>query len=203
MGRKAYENAIRNEEENAMKRLLTGCALVAVLWTAVGVAEAGQRGRFACGGVHAVRANPATGVSEMFLTNVALRNLNDNDPVTIERITIRDPFGEVVYDGGPAIGAPFPQNTDFQPPLDVTVVPAGGAYYLWTKNIWGDFPIPAGNQHGFALTFVVQFSTPGSSDLVTGVASTVVRQRVTDTSGAFLGEGEEHTRVRGECTPIK
>src|SRR5207302_5250982 len=99
--RKACENAIRNEEENAMKRLLTGCALVALLWTAVGTAEAGQRGRFACGGVHAVRANRATGVSEMFLTEVALRKLNADDPVTIERITIRDPFGEVVYDGGP------------------------------------------------------------------------------------------------------
>ena len=161
-----------------------------------------SRRTVACGGFHLVRTNASIGLSEMFETSIGVRNQNSDDAVTIERITIHDVFGNVVYDAGQAVGVAFPLNTDFSPPLNITVVPANGNYYLFTRHIWGLQPIPAGNQNGFSVTIAVQYSTSGKADRVVVAASNVVRQRI-QTGPTSFAEGEEHTRVRQECQPIK
>ena len=85
--------------------------------------------------------------------------------------------------------------------LDITVVPPSTTHYLATKDIWGDSPIPSGNQNGNSLTINLQFSTLGKSDLVFVSVSNIVRQLVSP--GVPRGiEGEEHTRVRSECISL-
>jgi hypothetical protein len=151
-----------------------------------------------CGGFHLVRVNAAANLSEVFTTNISVRNRNSNDSVTIERIAIHDIFGNLVFDAGVAGGSALPLNTDLVPPLDVTVVPPDANYYLSTKHIWGLGPLPAGNQNGFNLSIRIQYSTSGRSDLVAVVGSNLVRQRVQIGPSTFV-EGEEHTRARQEC----
>ena len=188
-----------------MKGLLTIGMVMAGVLTLVSVGAAGVRsGEVGCGGVHAVRSNPSIGLSEMFYTSIAVRNHNTLESVTIQRITIRDSFGAIVFDGGPATSTPFPPNRDFSisgEPLDITVVPPSTTHYLATKDIWGDSPIPSGNQNGNSLTINLQFSTLGKSDLVFVSVSNIVRQLVSP--GVPRGiEGEEHTRVRSECISL-
>src|SRR5207247_2605469 len=185
---------VLTSEEANMKGLLTIGMVMAGVLTLVSVGAAGVRsGEVGCGGVHAVRSNPSIGLSEMFYTSIAVRNHNTLESVTIQRITIRDAFGATVFDGGPATSTPFPPNRDFSisgEPLDITVVPPSTTHYLATKDIWGDSPIPSGNQNGNSLTINLQFSTLGKSDLVFVSVSNIVRQLVSP--GVPRGiEGEE------------
>lgn len=156
-------------------------------------AQAIPSGSVVCGGAHFVRLS--TG-SEIVTTSIGLRNLGSGVSVTVSRITVRDFFGNVVHDSGPAIGVPHPLNTDIVPPQDITVVPPGASYYLATNHVWGNNSIPGGNQQGFAIAVTVQFSGHGSKDfLVTG--NLRVRERLS-TPGGFV-QGEEHSRQRVTC----
>jgi hypothetical protein len=200
-----------------IRRSLYAKLLFGVLATVLGVVLTTPRASFAadderdggvvrrtveCGGFHLVRVNAPANLSEVFTTNISVRNRNPHESVSIERITIHDIFGNPVFDAGAAAGSEIPLNTDLTPPLDVTVVPPDASYYLSTKHIWGLLPLPTGNQNGFNLSLRIQYSTSGRSDLVAVVGSNVVRQRVQVGPSAFI-EGDEHTRVRQECQRLK
>src|SRR5437762_10874498 len=102
-----------------LRRLLSVAGLVAVVVAASGVVTASEDDRndqglvrrtVGCGGFHAVRVNGNANLSEMFTSNISVRNQNPDDSVTIERITIHDIFGNVAFDAGAAAGAPLPPN---------------------------------------------------------------------------------------------
>jgi len=199
-------NQIHKDGRTTLKGLLRAMTLMALLITTASLPAAADEDRdreglvrrtVGCGGFHIVRAN-----GEMFSSNISIRNQNPAESVTLERITIHDIFGNVVFDAGAAAGAPIPPNTDLVPALDVTVVPPHANYYLSTKHIWGLGPLPAGNQNGFNLSWAVQYSTQGRSDLVAVVGSNIVRQRI-QTGPSSFAEGDEHTRVRQDCLRLR
>jgi len=99
-------------------------------------------------------------------TSISLRNLDLVNPTMVERITIRNAFGDVVHDSGPATeNNPHPLNTDFTPNLDITVVPPGASYYIATTHIWGLGGIPDVPETGQSMSATVQFSKEGKAAL--------------------------------------
>src|SRR5881296_3113039 len=85
----------------------------------VSTADAAQTTKVGCGAIHALRNSD----SEILTGTISVRNIDLANAVTIERLTYRNFFGDVVHDSGPAIGVPHPLNADFTPPQDITVVP--------------------------------------------------------------------------------
>jgi hypothetical protein len=128
-------------------------------------------GTVVCGGVHFIRAAG----TEARSTVVSFRNLNLLTPAVVERITVRNAYGEVVHDSGPAAGTLHPVNSDFSPPLDITLVPPGASYYLATSHIWpsGELPDP---QTGQNLAVSVQFSTVDNPALFVVEANSRTRE---------------------------
>jgi hypothetical protein len=152
-----------------------------------------------CGAFHFVRTSP-TG-NELGTTSISLRNAGTTS-VTIERFTVRNFFGDVVHDSGPAIGVPHPLNFDIVPAQDITTVPPGASYYLGTNHIWGNDSVagPAGNQQGFSMSVDVQYSGGPKTDLRVG-SSLRVRERifVGSPSGPVPTQGIEHSRSTAAC----
>jgi len=150
--------------------------------------------RVRCGISHFVRNNG----TEIRSAVVIFNNGDLVNPTTIERITIFDLFGNVVHDSGPAIGVPHPLNTDFTPPVDITVVPPGAVFYLSTNLIvtggiaWdaNPIPFPNGNDRGQAMGVVVQFSKEGDPKLFQVHGRARSRQRVQISPG-FVTQGTE------------
>src|SRR2546422_11168014 len=97
----------------------------------VSTADAAQTTKVGCGAIHVLRNSD----SEILTGTISVRNIDLANAVTIERLTYRNFFGDVVHDSGPAIGVPHPLNADFTPPQDITVVPPGATYYLSTNHI--------------------------------------------------------------------
>ncbi|MES2353653.1 MAG: hypothetical protein V4568_04465 [Pseudomonadota bacterium] len=154
---------------------------------------------FTCNVVHYVRKN----VAELRSTSILIRNADLVNAVTINRLTIRNVFGTVVHDSGPAAGVPIPLNTDFSPDLDISVVPPGASYYLRTNNIWGNnsLPVSAGNnQAGQFMSATVQVSKNGKKNLVSVSTRPRARERIVTATGAI--EGIEHSSDSVTCTRI-
>src|SRR5262245_48810270 len=107
--------------------------IAVVLAVGIAPAEAQQVGKVACSAGHYIRSDNEGG-QEIALTSIAVRNFNPAEPVTIQRLTIRDAFGNVVHDSGPATGVPLPLTHAFIPPLDITVVPPGASYFVQTSD---------------------------------------------------------------------
>lgn len=162
-------------------------------------ADAAERALVRCGAVHFLR----NGNAEIGTSTVSLRNFDLEHDVTIERITYRNFFGDVVSDTGPAIGVPHPRNTDITPAQDITVVPPGASYYLATNHIWGNDPIPgaAGNQQGNNMSVVVEFSKRGKRDLFDVGASLRERRRILVGIPPIAQQGEELSRQGIVCNP--
>jgi len=152
---------------------------------------------FTCNAVHYVRKN----VAELRSTSILIRNADLVNSATIERLTIRNVFGNVVHDSGPAAGVPIPLNTDFSPDLDITVVPPGASYYLRTNNIWGNngLPVSAGNnQAGQFMSVTVQVSKKGKKSLIYVSTRPRARERLVTQTG--VTEGIEHSSDHVPCT---
>ncbi len=126
-------------------------------------------------------------------------NADLNNEVTLERLTIRDLFGDVVHDSGPAIGVPHPLVSDLDPDLDITVVPPGATFFITTRNIFTVNPLPGpdGNQRGFTMSGVVEFSKAGNPDLFLVHAIPRTRERVL-IGGVFRARAEIN-RHDSEC----
>ena len=135
--------------------------------------------------------------AEMVFTIIEFNNGDLTGTVRIDRITIRNSFGDVVWDSGPAIGVSHPLNTDYTPPLDITSVPNGATYYLPTTAIWGLFAVNT-NQEGFHMSVTVQWSTLGSTSKFKIMAERTARVRIDNGNGTFSQRGET-SRKNGQC----
>lgn len=120
-----------------------------------------------------------------------VRNTDLTTSYTIDQLTIRNLFGDVVHDSGPAIGVPHPLNTDIVPPLNITVVPPGATYYLLTNHLWGNNPVPgpAGGPQGNAMTAVVEFSANGNGNPSALLVSATRRERERFALARYLPDG--------------
>lgn len=153
-----------------------------------------------CAGVHFVRA----GGTEMRSTVVGFRNADLENAATIQRLTIRNFFGQVVHDSGPATGTPLPLNGAFPGGFDVTVVPPGASYFLATSDIWGLNPIPGtgGNNQGFNLAITVEFSKAGKGELLMVGTRPRSRERFVSPEGV-ASEGRELATNTGNCVGVR
>lgn len=151
-----------------------------------------------CPAGHNLRA----GGTEIRASGIGFQNADPVNPATIQRITIRNFFGDVVHDSGPAIGVLHPLNRDFPGGWDITVVPPGAAYYLSTNHIWGPADLPGDFRGGFNMSITVQWSKEGKPDLFKVDAVQRVRERLSspmpDGTIAFF-EGAERVRTQLAC----
>jgi len=176
-----------------MKRVLSLLFVSLLVFVAqVGAAATERRN---CRAQHLVRFDG----TELIYTTISLRNANAAHDVTIERLTFRDFFGVVVHDSGPAIGVPHPLNSDIAPPHDITVVPRGASFYLRTQHIWGRDPIPGGDQRGYNMTAVIEFSTKGNPALFFTSMNGVTRERDPET----MAEGAQRSSYSESCVDVK
>lgn len=174
---------------------------VAGILLAPGLALAGSKNQtFLCGAAHHLRV----GGTEIRSTAINFRNIDLENPAVIERITIRNTHGAIVHDSGPAAGVPHPLNTDYAAPLDITVVPPGGSYYLRTGHIWGNnaLPITAGSgEAGQSMSAVVEVSKEGKKKLFSVGTRARARDRVVSPTGV-ASEGAERSSNSGDCELI-
>ena len=152
-------------------------------------------GGVVCGAVHFIRAQG----TELRNTVISLRNLDLVNTALIERITVRNAFGDVVHDSGPATSQPHPLNTDFAGGLDITSVPPGASYYIATNHIWPAGEIPPRDgvalaETGQNMAVTVQFSKEGKADLLQVSSISRTRER--------FGTGAERARDGGACTQV-
>jgi hypothetical protein len=154
---------------------------------------------FQCGGFHFVRFG-AFDDTEIGTTAYTIRNLDTVNSVTWRRFTIRNLFGSVVHDSGPATGIPLPLNTAVGGGLDVTVVPPGAAYYLATEFLWGNGGIPGPGGQGNTLSTLVEVAAR-RPELLQIVSSTRERQLFT-----FLdppAQGAMRARTSRDCPALR
>lgn len=178
-----------------MKRVVALCFSSLALLPAYSFAGGGT---VVCGAVHFVLA----GGTQLRSTVISLRNLDLVNPTAVERITIRNAFGDVVHDSGPATGREHPRNTDFSEDfpdgLDITVVPPGANYYLATTHIWGSNNVPPQggrlSSTGQSLAATVEFSKEGKGALFVVGGSIRARDR--------FAPGAERSRTASQCTEV-
>lgn len=116
---------------------------------------------------------------------VAFNNGDQANPVTIQRLTLQDFYGNIAHDSGPAIGVPHPLANNFGTFVDITVVPPGANFIITTVDIFGNGPIPAGNTHGNAMSAIVQWSKAGPARIFQVQGRTVTRQLIQVSPGVF------------------
>ena len=146
-------------------------------------------GKFMCPFAHFIRFGGTETREAIYI----FLNGSEKDPVTIERLTIRNAFGDVVHDSGP-----------------VTVIAPLGGDFIRTTQIWGRNSIPdlitgePNNQQGFSGSAVVEFSTAGEAAVKSFrvMVNRRIRERFTDPDGNFSGEGEERVSTRNYCFRI-
>jgi hypothetical protein len=176
--------------------------LVLLIGFAAPPAEA-KTWRLSCGGFHFVRTHftPA----EIYITSFGVRNVNPQSQVTIERLVLRDSFGTVLSDTGPAGLMPHPLNTDVpegSPLRDITIVPAGESRFIRTLHFpWGLGPVPGPTGAGNLLHIDVELSTAGKVDLVAVGTSRSVLERLVNAVGGFF-EAAERTRDSSSCIRV-
>lgn len=171
-----------------MKRVAALCFSSLALLPAYSFAGGGT---IVCSAVHFLRA----GGTELRSTAISLGNLDLVNPTTVERITIRNAFGDVVHDSGPATenNNPHPLNTDFSGGLNITVVPPGASYYIATTHIWGFVGIPDMPEAGQSMSARVQFSKEGKAALFVVGGNNRTRQ---------APNGAERARDSIQCTEV-
>jgi len=154
-----------------------------------------------CSSAHSVRLNGM----ELRSTSVIFNNGDLDNSTTIQRLTIRDFFGNVVHDSGPALGVLHPLNTDFDPDVDITVIPPGATFYIRTNHIWGNNPIPialGGNSVGQSMSVTVEASKEGNPNLFVVGVRPRSRERIFDVSTGNFAEGKEASTNDGICFKV-
>jgi hypothetical protein len=192
-----------------MKRAIVLLAAAAVLLLLPPSASAQLfqgTGVIRCGWGHFVRngrIDSLPNAQELRLSAIFFDNGDPENSATIQRITIRDFFGNVVHDSGPDIGVPHPLNTDFSPPVDITVVPPLAAHYLVSTHIWGNNNVPdlastnPSGREGFSLSITVHVTKPGRSALFAVRGRVLTRQRLPAAAGGFFLGAETASNILG------
>ena len=173
----------------------TGLLLVT---TAVSAAPKIKPTTYFCAIHHYVR----DGGAELRTAGISIRNSDLANAAVIERVTVRNVFGDVVHDSGPAAGTAHPLNTDFASPLDITTVPPGANYYLSTRHLWGldGLPVTAGgNQAGFLLSAILVIAKADPSVPVFVGRRDTVRERLPTIPPV---EGAERSSNAAACARI-
>lgn len=170
-------------------------------------AAARESGTALCGATHTPRG---VGLNEMLDTSIGLLNGNLDSSVTITRLTIRNFFGDIVHDSGPAVGVPHPLNTDPNPDQDITTVPPGATYYITTSHVWpgNGFvpdPVPGRLGGGNGMSVHVKFITDGKPELFVVTTGRRGRERIETSPGSgIFFQGGEKTRGGGrKCDLLK
>lgn len=157
---------------------------------------------FHCALSHYVRSNG----TEMVSGSLAVRNADGVHPATILRLTIRDSDGVVLHDSGPALGTALPLNTDFPVSAptgkDITRVPSSGSVYLRTGHLWGNNPLPAGNEVGQQLAATLVVAKDGNKGALTATSTQRMRTRAAGgTPGSFVELDTRATNTLPCTTP--
>ena len=171
-----------------MKRPIALCLASLVFISTYAFAGGGS---IVCGAVHFIRAAG----TEARSTVISLRNMDLINIAIVERITVRDTFGDVVHDSGPATSQPHPLNTDYTPPLDVTSVSPGSSYYIATSHIWPSGALPTNPEAGQNMAVTVQFSKEGNPALFTVEANSRTRETAAPRA--------ERARDTSKCNEVK
>lgn len=149
---------------------------------------------------HFVRA----GGTEMRTSTLGFRNTDLVNPATIERITIRNTFGQIVHDSGPAIGVPHPVSAVLGG-LDITTVQPGAAPFLLSNDFWGldNVPGPTGPNQGFNMSVTVEISKKGKAELLVVGSRQRSRDRFVDPDNNAVFEGAERSSNSVACVSVK
>ena len=182
-------------------RLTSALLLAGLLFVPPAAWAVAEIGKVRCTIPHFLRF-PSSSGTEIRSSVVVFNNGDLVNPTTIQRFTIQNFFGGVVHDSGPAVGVPHPLNTDFTSPVDITVVPPGATFYLTTNHIWDNTEVTGGNEQGFAMSAVVEFSKEGGRDLFSVRGRARTRQRIQISPGVF-GQGIELSSNLLHCFTLK
>ncbi len=180
-----------------MTRLILASIIGALLAPVIAqAAEVNTR----CAVAHFIRA----GGGELRSSGLNFNNGDREHAATIERLTITDHLGQVLHDSGPAIGVAHPLNTDYNPPLDITMVPPGATFYLVTTQIWGAGSVqPGPPERGFSMSAEVLVSKEGKRELFNVSANQRTRLRLIDPATGFVRQGNEISRSPTSCFEVK
>lgn len=181
-----------------MKRVMVLLLLAGLLFFPTVARAEVKTGKVRCTSPHYIRL----GGTELRSSVVVFSNGDLTNPTTMRRFTIRNFFGAVVHDSGPAAGVPHPRNTELTPPVDITVVPPGATFYLATNHIWGVNEVSGGNEQGYTMSVVVEFSKEGDLDLFSVGGRVRTRQRTQTSPGVFV-QGSELTSNLLQCFSLK
>jgi hypothetical protein len=168
---------------------------------------------FRCQAPHFIRvifstpANPEP--NELRFTVVHFSNADLQHEAVIQRLTVRDAFGAVRHESGPAVGVPHPLNLGIQ---DITTVPPGGTFALATSDLWMSSlppfavqvpPLTLAQQFVLlgGLTMTVEVSKRGNPRLFGVLASERVRQP--PLAGGALVAGAERSAKTSRCFRIR
>jgi hypothetical protein len=167
---------------------------------------------FRCHAPHFIRAifttpaNPEP--NELRITIVHFNNADLQHEAVIQRLTIRDAFGTVRHESGPAVGVPHPLNLGIQ---DITTVPPGGMFALATSDLWASSLPPFAVQPPLTLaqqffllgglTMTVEVSKRGNPRLFAVHAAERVRQP--PLAGGALVAGAERSARSSTCFRIR
>jgi len=168
--------------------------IVSLLATALPAYADGHSVRVVCPAFHFIRMGLEIGT-----TSINFRNADVEHAATIQRFTVRDSSGDVVWDSGPTIEVPHPLNTDYVPARDFTTVPPGASIYIATNHLWDNGFLPAGNQEGQSMSVVVEYSKRGDPDLLIVGGNLRVRQL----TAPGIPSGIEHSRAPAVCVPVR
>lgn len=173
---------------------LSFSALALLPWTAFAKVEA-----VTCGIVHFV----AAGGAEMRSGVIGFRNADLENPATIERLTIRNAYGQVVHDSGPATGTPHPLSRALLGVLDFTTVPPGASYFLTTQDLWGSFDVPGSPapSQGFSMSVTIEYAKEGKPGLLIVGTRVRGRERFVSPEG-FVSERMEHSGYSPPCVSV-
>jgi hypothetical protein len=136
------------------------------------------------------------GGTEIRTSTLGFRNIDLANAATIERITIRNAFGQIVHESGPATGIPHPLSGAFGG-LDITVIPPGATLFLLSNDLWGleNVPGTAGPAQGFSMSVRVQVRKEGKADLLVVGSRQRSRDRIIGPTGIPSEGAERSTNI--------
>ena len=153
-------------------KLILLCGCVTALGALVPSSAAASRGVTICEFAHFWRHVEDPERRELGTTFLTFMNTDLDHEANILRLTIRDLYGEVVFDGGPksAANQALPKNMKVNLPdgLDISVIPPGATYFINSRDFFGIFPIAStedaltgDNERGFTMQVRVEFKKKG------------------------------------------